>query len=503
MFIFEAMGVIQKDAFRTMVISYVGIVLGYINKGFLFLILLTTEEIGLINLLVSIGTLFAQMANLGSIFTIWKFFPFFKNHDKKHHGFLPFMLSIVLFGILVFTLLYVIFQEPIQASYNEKSPLFNDYYYWTLPIGISYVLFLVMESYLRSLYKNLFAVFIYEVGFRFLTTVLLLMLIPNWIDFRTFAIAHSLIYMVPTIGLIVYLYRINELHLKVSSIQISKRFRKIIFQFSSFYYLNTLGNVLVNSLDIMMIAQLVGLKATGVYSTIVFLSSALQVPYKSLLRISSPLISEYWKQREFKKMEELYQKVSSVALVLGLAMFIAVWVNIDLLFSFLKPEFKEGIPVFFALMMGRLIDMYFGLNGAIFTTSKKYKYEIIFTIALIGIVYGLNLLFIPHMGMVGAALSTSIALVVFNFGRLFFIWVTYKIHPFHSNQFKIIGLAVLTLSINHFFAPYFSHLWTRAAVGSGLAFVFFFLPIYWFKLEPELLNYIQKGTRFVTSKFKK
>ena len=56
------MGIVQKDAFRTMLISYGGIVLGYLNKGLLFLLILTTEQIGLVNLIISLGTMFAQFS---------------------------------------------------------------------------------------------------------------------------------------------------------------------------------------------------------------------------------------------------------------------------------------------------------------------------------------------------------------------------------------------------------------------------------------------------------
>lgn len=81
------MGLIQKDAFRTTVISYLGILIGYLNKGVLFLIILSTAQIGLINLIISIGTLFAQLANLGTIYSTWKFFPFVRNDEKNTTGF--------------------------------------------------------------------------------------------------------------------------------------------------------------------------------------------------------------------------------------------------------------------------------------------------------------------------------------------------------------------------------------------------------------------------------
>lgn len=494
------MGIVQKEAFRTMLISYFGIALGYLNKGVLFVILFNATQIGLINLIISIGVLFAQFANLGTIFTVWKFFPFFQNTSTKHRGFLPFILLIVLIGICVFTSLYLVFRDPIQASYSEKSPWFNSYYYWTLPIGIAYVIFIVLESYLRSLYKNIVAVIAYEIVLRIATTFLLFVFAMGWLTFEYFVIFHSLLYIIPTLVLIVYLYRLRELNLRYSSITISKRFKKIMFSFSSFYYFNTLGAVLVNSLDIMMLAQLVGLKETGIYATVVFLSSVIQIPYRSVVRVSSPLVSEYWKHKELNKMQELYKKVSSISLVIGLGLFLLVWLNIDFLFSFLKPEFQSGIWVFFTVMIGRLLDMYFGLNGAIFTTSKKYRYELIFTVILIGTVYGLNLWFIPKWGAVGAAVSTSVALILFNFGRLFFVWMIYKIHPFTKNQFIVLCLFLVTMLIGTFCHILVLNEYLQVFIQLVLVCSLFFLPIYIFKLEDETITYFRNGLKFIKEK---
>ena len=180
------MGLVQKDAFRTTVISYAGILIGYLNKGVLFLLILSTAQIGLINLIISIGTLFAQLANFGTVYVTWKFFPFLKNEEKKHHGFLPFVLLIVGAGIIIYSGLYILFRDQIQEGYIEKSPMFLDYYYWILPIGISYSLFIVLETYLRSLYKNIIAVFAYEVVLRLATTVILVLKWVNLISFELF-----------------------------------------------------------------------------------------------------------------------------------------------------------------------------------------------------------------------------------------------------------------------------------------------------------------------------
>ncbi|NDF60034.1 MAG: hypothetical protein EB100_03050, partial [Crocinitomicaceae bacterium] len=349
------MGLIQKDAFRTMLLSYVGIVLGYVNKGLLFLIILSTEQIGLINLLISVGTLFAQFANFGTVYSTWKFLPFFKNKELKNHGFLSFILLIVSAGVLICSTLALFFRAEIAALYEARSPLFISYYLWVLPIGISLVFYLVLEIYLRSFFKNIIAVFAFDIVLRVLTTVLLLLYWVQLFSFQYFVILHSFLYIIPPLILILYLIKLKEFHITFRKIKISKRFKRIIFNYSLVNYLNTLGAVVVTSLDVMMIASMVGLQATGVYTTILFLVSAIQVPYKSLLRISAPLVAEYWKSNDLQRMQELYKKVSSVTLFLSLSSFIIIWINIEFLFSFLKKDFIEGIWVFLFLMIGKLV----------------------------------------------------------------------------------------------------------------------------------------------------
>lgn len=496
------MGIVQKDAFRTTAISLIGVVLGYINKGLLFLLILTQEQIGLISLLITVGTLFAQFSSFGTAFTTLKFFPFFRNHTNKHHGFLPFIIRITIAGILASIIGFFVFRSLIESWYIEKSADFVNYYWWVLPIGIGYVAYLLLEAYLRSFYKNILSVFSYDIILRLCVTASLILFWKEWISFDAFIKINSLIYLVPPAILIVYLWKKNELYLSVKDIRISKRFQKLIFRFSAYNYLNSLGVVLVVSLDVMMIAQMIGLQATGVYSTVVFLASALLVPHRSLLRISAPLVAEYWKNRDMKAMNELYKKSGSVSLLIGLGSFIIVWLNIDLLFSFLDAEFQPGIWVFFALMLGRLFEMFFGLTGIIFATSKKYKYDLYFTILLVAIVYSLNVLLIPEWGIVGAAVSTAIALVLFNFGRYLFISVSYRLNPFEKNQFIVLGLGILTILAGEYLGGMASDLWTRSLIVSAIFLLLFVVPVFIFQLEKQSVTYVKNALSFVSGKLK-
>jgi len=497
------MGIVQKDAFRTAVISYLGVLLGYINKGFLFIIILTQDQIGLVSLMITVGTLFAQIASFGTAFTTLKFFPFFKNHTTKHFGFFAFILRIVLAGALATTIGFILFKELITSWYIEKSAAFIYYYWWVLPIGIGYLAYLVLEAYLRSFFKNILAVFAYEIVLRVGVLVSLMIYAMNWVSFDVFVKINAILYIIPPIILFYQLWKMDELYLSMRSIAISSRFKKIMYKFSFYNYFNSLGASFVISLDVMMIAKMVGLQATGIYATVIFIASALLVPSRALIRVSGPLVAEYWKSKDMKSMEQLYKNTSAISLLIGLVGFLVVWLNIDLLFSFLKPEFHSGIWVFFAIMMGRLVDMYVGITSIIFNTSKKFKYDIYFTIVLVGLVYFLNLWFIPMWGIVGAAISTAFSLIFYNIGRMIFLQVSFKLNPFERNQFYVILLGVMTLLLGEYFGGMVDNLWVRAIIVTTLIGVLFALPIYFFKLESQSISYMKKGVKFISSKLKR
>ena len=401
------MGFIQKDALLATIITYVGIALGYLNRGVLSLVLFTSQQIGLISLITTIGLLFAQLTNLGSIYVTWRFFPFFRNAERKHYGFLLMNCLIILVGIVLFSSIYWLFKSEIAQFYTKKSAEFLDYYFWIIPVGVANVFFMIFDYYLRGLHKNIVSVFLQEIVLRTVTLTLLSLFAFKIISFDEFLVYNLLGYFVPTIILLIYLIRLGEFHLSI-------RFRKILLNFSLFSYINTLTTLLVISLDTMMIASYIGLTATGVYTNIIYLTSAIQVPYRSVVRVSSPLIARYWKEKNIAEMQKLYQKVSSLGMLIGTFSFSIIWINRVELFSFLPNEYQAGILVFLFLMIGRMVDMVGGLNGTIFSTSRKYRYDLLFSIFLSFTVFGLNYLLIPVYGIAGAAASTGFAYIIYN-----------------------------------------------------------------------------------------
>jgi O-antigen/teichoic acid export membrane protein len=489
------MGILEQDAVKTSFISFLGIGLGYVNKAVLFVLLFTTAQVGLINLLFSVSVLFAQFANLGTTFSTWRFFPFFRNKQNGHFGFLLLNFLVVCLGILLFSLLLWCLEPAIVTRYEEKSALFVSYLYWIIPFGTALVFFLLFENYLRGMRQNVLPAILQEVVLRVLVSVLLLFYYFEFIDFFAFVLWYVCIHFVPVIYLLLFLIKRGELHFDVKKIAISRRFRKIMLAYSAFSYINGLALLFVLSMDALMVAQYIGISATGVYTTIVFLISGLIFPYRALTKVSSPLVALYWKQKNLVAMNQLYKQTSAVSFLVGLFGFLAFWSVIDEVFTFI-PDYSSGKWVFFFLMLGRIVDMYFGLNTTILSTSKKYKVDLFFTLFLVFGVYLLNVLLIPIYGIVGAAISTSISLVVVNLARGFYLWKVYRLSPLEKQQFLLLLLGFFVFVLQELLFSYLFPLDIQPllaiCVKSLFVVVLLGAPLYFWNLEPTIVNYINK-----------
>jgi O-antigen/teichoic acid export membrane protein len=199
------MGIVQTDAVKTSFLSLIGLVLGYLNKGILFIMLFSTAQVGVVNLLLNVGLLFAQFANFGTTYSTWRFFPFFRNDKKNNYGFLLANSLLVLLGILVFGSLLYGLKDIVIQTYQEKSALFTSYFDLILPLGIALVYFQLFENYLRGMKQNVLPVFLQEIVLRFCTTFVLIGFWLKWLEFNEFIWVYIFIHFIPTLYLLLYL----------------------------------------------------------------------------------------------------------------------------------------------------------------------------------------------------------------------------------------------------------------------------------------------------------
>ena len=445
------MGIIIRQSFKNLLLIYTGLAIGYISTVILSPLILTEEQIGLVRLLINVSVMLSTFAALGAVNIPSKFFPYFNDLKKQHHGFLFFLILLGLSGFLIFTIIFLSLKGHIYAIYLPKAPLLVKYFYYFIPMTFLVLMFNIFQSYLVQNQKPVATNFIREIIIRILIIIALLIYFLKWIDFNNLINSYLLIYTIALITIIIYVKSLNLLFLKPTLNVFKSEFIKEIYTYGGFAILGGVSGMLIANIDGIMLSAYKGLGATGIYTIAFLIATLIEIPKRSISQSIISSISESNKKNDISKLNELYKKTSINQLIMGSFIFLGIWCNIDNIFKLIPNGgiYALGKWVVFYIGLGKLFDLATGSNYEIMSTSKYYKFDLVFVVLLGGIAVITNMIFIPIYGITGAALASAISVFVFNTFRFIFIFQKMKLQPFTINTLKEILLIGLTLLINY------------------------------------------------------
>lgn len=479
------MGIVQRQSLQVTVVYYFGAALGFVNKIVLLTNFFSKEEVGLTNLLPIVAVFYAQVAALGYGNVGIRFFPYFENRVKRHHGFLFWSTIFVTVGLLFVTLLFLLFKPVVVNYYGKESPLIAEYYIYLIPLAFSIVYFQLFDTYLRALMKTVVATMLNEVVSRMALTVCIGFFAFGWINFHQFVILYVLSNILLVLIMVVYVVYLKQFHILPVQSPLIKRLFKIIMVYGIYTILTSFGAGIIKYLDSIMVTGMLNLGQAGIYTTAALLPVLMSLPYRTLQRTTYPLVARYWKAKDMTSMDLLYRKTTIIAMVLGGFMFLALWVNIDSIFSFMPAEYLKGRYVFLFAALAYYIDMITGLNGIILISSKKYRYDLWFLALLVVLTVVMNLIFIPLWGITGAAIAAAASVIIYNLLRWAFVWYNFRMQPFNIQCFWILFITLLTYFIS-LFIPVFRNRYLSILINSSIVSLFFGGLILIFKLSPDI-----------------
>jgi O-antigen/teichoic acid export membrane protein len=481
------MGIVVRQSFKTLIITYLGLIVGYINTLFLYPLVLTDEQIGLIRLLISVTFLFATFASLGAINIPAKFFPYFDNKEEKHKGFLFFLFILGTFGFLIFSILFVSAKHLIFSIYYSKAKLLTDYYYYFIPFTLIALYYSIMDSYIVIQKKPVIPNFVKEFFTRFMIATGMVLIWLKLLNFQHFVVFVMYSYLLALLILLIYSKKLQVLFLKPDLNFFKNKYFKEVIVFGGFVLFGNASSLLISNIDGIMLSAYKGLGSTGVYIIAFFIATVIEIPKRSISQSVIPLVSEANKNENTEQMEALYKKSSINQLIIGGLIFIGVWCNIENIFHLMPNSsiYIQGKWVVFYIGISKLFDMATGINAEIVGTSKYYKLDLLFLILLGIITVITNMIFIPIWGMTGAALASAISVFIFNSMRFVFILKKFRIQPFTGNTIKVLLIGFFTLTLNTLL-PLQSSLYFDLILRSLLIFIIYSGLVLAFKTSEDL-----------------
>ncbi len=488
------MGVIQRQGLKHTIVSYFGVVIGLFSTIFIYPRI--PELYGLFKVIIDATVLTVSFFSLGLSTHAVKFFPKFKDLKTGHHGFLGFLLIGSSIGFIFFLvclpLIRYLFLD-ILLKESDSLELLTEYFYYLVPMVFLFTFNAIFYKYVSN-FNRVVVPNVFEIFIKITVPVLALLFLGNYIDTQFFVIGVILNYVLVFIGFLIYTKSLGQLFFQLNLNFIKPPLRKEIQKFSVFGLLNALGGQLAFKIDTLMVAAMIDITSTGIYAIALVITEVISKPAKGIIAISSPIISARWEANDLAHIKLIYQKSSTVLLIIGWFVFLGIWGSIHDLIEVMPNSdmVKTGINVILFLGLAKLVDLATSLNTDIIGFSKKYQFNFyaLLVLAVLNIMF--NLYFIPMYGLVGTAIATFCSLSLFNIVKLIFIWVNFKMQPFTVATVKILLLAGLCWAMIYFI-PFNFHPIVNIILRSILLTIVYGGATLYFEISPDVNGMVRSG----------
>lgn len=441
------MSEIRKRSIKAIIWIYAGFVLGAINTYFLtHKNWFQTDEYGLTQGLIQVGLLVAAFSTFGVTSYLYKFFPYYEdNLTKKNNDLLSIALLVSLVGFLLTAMGVFVLEPVILQKFSGRSALLVEYFYWTLPFGFFIMLFMVLESYSYGFHKGVVTSVLKETMLRFYSTIIILLKVFNVISFHTFIILFCFQYAVITAILALHLHHEGKLWISFKLSRVTRKFRKKIFAILILTYFVIIVGTLRGSIDALVLAARIDLKAVGVFGFASYMIALMHAPFRSMLAITIPILARAWKEKNHKEISRIYNRSSINLLCFSLLVFFCIWLNYEQAIRFfnINTDYLGARWVFFLLGVTAIIETGSGVNAQIIATSTYWRFELWTSLLLTALIIPLSYYLTVKYGLIGPAVANLISFSIYNAIRFWFLWKKFNLQPFSFKTIEVIIGAVL------------------------------------------------------------
>lgn len=436
-----SMGLIQRQTIQGTIFSYAGIVVGFLTTGLLLPNILDKSEVGLIQLLMGFTVILTQFANLGINGAGGRYFPYFRNYERGHGGFLLLSLGVALVGFIISVGAVMAFQKPIQVRYAQNSGLFVNYYLLLIPLTFATLFFNLFDNYARLLYDNVTGTFLKDFLQRFLFLGVVVTYWQGLIGFPALLTGWLGSYLISLGLMVASVVRDGHFTLSPRHFTLPPDLLRSLLRYAGLTLMTGLSTQLILQIDKVMLNDINGLDVTGIYGTAAAFGSVIAAPATMLYKVSGVIIADSWKENNLANIRSIYEKSSLSQLVIGSLAFVGIAANLPNIFQFLKPGYEAGYYVILWIGLAKLIDMATGVNGQILGTSHRYAWDSVFVVAMVLLTVLITPGLIRTYGMNGAAVGLVMATLLFNAARTGFVWYAFGLQPFSWRNVAVLALA--------------------------------------------------------------
>ena len=229
-----------------------------------------------------------------------------------------------------------------------------------------------------------------------------------------------------------------------------------LLKFSAPMVIGSIIGTLLGNIDTLMLGYFLTDTQVGIYNVALPIAALIKMPHRALGKLALPSITEM-KEQDEKEIPEIVKTMTRWSIAVSFPMFAVVALfpeqTIQLLFG---NQYTAGATALIVLAFGRFVKSATGHLGSIIQTYEETQIFFKNSVAQFVINIGLNLLLIPIIGIVGAAIATAGTIAFMNLLLVAEVYYIKRMHPFSWSGFKPVlasvpGIAVVYISLEVLF----------------------------------------------------
>ncbi|NND77508.1 MAG: flippase [Flavobacteriales bacterium] len=205
------------------------------------------------------------------------------------------------------------------------------------------------------------------------------------------------------------------------------------FKISAPMIITGLSFIFLIRMDFIMLGifQNVSIEEVGIYGVAVKMGVLANFGNNAIQRMAAPRISAMFWDGKMDQLRKLLTRLKQVNLIFTLPVCVILFTFPEFILSFFGEEYKSGVHVMRIITAAYFINAFFGLSGVFMNmTGNERPFSLILIITLtINLV--LNILLIPHYGMLGPAYSTLLCFFLWNITTTIFMQIKYKLKMYY------------------------------------------------------------------------
>jgi len=429
-------------------ISFAGKLFEYVVRfafGILIARFVGVEQYGLYTLAITVSLIASNMAMLGLQTGMVRFLPpaIREKNDQAIRGIIQICVGIpVLFSLLLAIGLYLL-ADPIASHLFHDSrmvPLLQIVCLLVPLDALASMTYVVTISYKQPKYS----VFTTNI----ISPLLKLFLSAGFLAVGLSTKGVLIAQVISTAAaLSVLIYYVNTLFSLKRVLGSAKRFTRKLLSYSLPVHLGWMVNTLSSTFSTLVLGFLGLTTGVGLYTAASRFSMIGSMFYLSVGNISTPILADLHSQCENNQMKAFYQTTTRWLLMFNLPVFLTSFLFAKQLLWIFGDDFTTGATSMMILAFGTLAYTSTGVGANILDMTDHPKVNAVNAIIMVIITIILNILFIPKLQVIGAALADAVSTVLVNLLRLVEVWVLLKMQPYNRTTLKPLGAGLTAMMV--------------------------------------------------------